>query len=214
MWCWLLLFVLLIRIVFVLPKSPKSPESVHKRTTPCKIFVVLGSGGHTAEMLQLLSGLDLRTKYHPRVYVMAETDTLSEVKAQRFEKKAGGSEGPGKDFLIKKIPRTREVGQSWLTTPFSVLKALFFSALLVFSELPDAILCNGPGSCIPLCVLTYIPKILAIKHTHLIYVESFARVNSLSLTGKLLYRFVDRFLVQWQALANKYPRAEYRGVLV
>ena len=48
----------------------------------------------------------------------------------------------------------------------------------------------------------------------IIYIESFARVYNLSLTGKLLYPFVDRFLVQWPELSNRLQRAEYRGILV
>ncbi|CAG8778243.1 14293_t:CDS:1, partial [Acaulospora morrowiae] len=57
-------------------------------------------------------------------------------------------------------------------------------------------------------------KILGIKWIKLIYVESFARVRTLSLSGKLLLRFVDRFIVQWPYLEQKYPQAEYKGILV
>lgn len=48
----------------------------------------------------------------------------------------------------------------------------------------------------------------------IIYIESFARVESLSVTGKLLYPFVDRFLVQWPQLSNIFDKAEYKGILV
>lgn len=47
-----------------------------------------------------------------------------------------------------------------------------------------------------------------------IFVESFCRVTSMSLTGKLLYYMADRFVVQWPELQRKYPkRTEYVGVL-
>jgi beta-1,4-N-acetylglucosaminyltransferase len=146
------------------------------------------------------------------LYIVADTDLMSEAKAHRFEREVGGVQGH--NYFVKRIPRSREVGQSWTTTPFSVLRALAASTSLVLAELPDLILCNGPGICIPVCVLAYIPKILGLKHVRLVYVESFARVNSLSLSGRLLYRFVDRFLVQWRELTDRYPRAEYHGVLV
>ena len=55
---------------------------------------------------------------------------------------------------------------------------------------------------------------MGIKWIKLIYVESFARVTTLSLSGKLLYTFVDRFLIQWPYLKEKYPKAEYKGILV
>lgn len=44
--------------------------------------------------------------------------------------------------------------------------------------------------------------------------ESFARVTALSLSGKILIYFADRFLVQWPELAKRYPKAEYVGILV
>lgn len=48
------------------------------------------------------------------------------------------------------------------------------------------------------------------------YVESIARVRTLSLSGKLLYlsRLTDEFLVQWPEMAERFPRARYIGRLV
>lgn len=57
-------------------------------------------------------------------------------------------------------------------------------------------------------------QFLGLGDTRTIYVESFARVKSLSLSGRMLYAFVDRFIVQWPGLVQKYPRAEYHGVLI
>ena len=49
----------------------------------CKTMVVLGSGRHTAEMLQMMG---LVTEQHsPRHYVVATTDTMSATKALAFE---------------------------------------------------------------------------------------------------------------------------------
>lgn len=52
-----------------------------------------------------------------------------------------------------------------------------------------------------------------------IYVESWARVTTFSLSGKLLLPFADRFLVQWPDLAGKQAwrgmrETEYAGTLV
>jgi hypothetical protein len=42
--------------------------------------------------------------------------------------------------------------------------------------------------------------------------ESFCRVKTLSLTGKLLYVFVDVFIVQWmQLVSKKYKKIVYLG---
>ena len=57
----------------------------------------------------------------------------------------------------------------------------------------------------PFCV---IGKMMGAK---IIYVESFARVKKPSLTGKLLYPFADLFIVQWEDMLEKYPKAVLGG---
>jgi hypothetical protein len=44
---------------------------------PLRTIIVLGSGGHTTEMLQLIQHLDWPRKFHPLVFVIASTDTTS-----------------------------------------------------------------------------------------------------------------------------------------
>ncbi|PHU19759.1 UDP-N-acetylglucosamine transferase subunit ALG14 -like protein [Capsicum chinense] len=65
---------------------------------------------------------------------------------------------------------------------------------------PQVILCNCPGTCIPLCVL-------GIRWSSIFYVESIARVRKLSLSGLLLYKLhmADQLFVQWPRLKEKYP---------
>lgn len=46
----------------------------------------------------------------------------------------------------------------------------------------------------------------------MVYIESFARVRSLSLTAKLVHLFVDSFIVQWPDSLVR--GAQYRGWLV
>lgn len=182
----------------------------HKRNGPCKTCIVLGSGGHTSEMIALARHM-IHERYSPRLYIIANTDDLSEVKARKIEQDRSAMEG--KDYFVHRIPRLREVGQPLQTVPFSVIKSLLGS-LYILSNMPDLVLCNGPGSCIAVCMIAYLPRIFGIKHIHIVYVESFARVKTLSLTGKLLYNVVDSFLVQWPDLVAKYPRSVYNGIVV
>ena len=44
-----------------------------------------------------------------------------------------------------------------------------------------------------------------------VYIESFAKVSSPTLSGKLLYRFADRFYVQWETMREFYPKAVCLG---
>ena len=74
--------VSVIRLLWILPAfRQQSPPS---RKSSAKIVIVLGSGGHTAEMLRLIEHLDFN-KYQRRIYVVSSGDTLSEGKARAFE---------------------------------------------------------------------------------------------------------------------------------
>ena len=52
---------------------------------------------------------------------------------------------------------------------------------------------------------------MKLRGGKVIYIESFARVHDASLTGKLVYRFADLFIVQWETMIDVYPRAKYVG---
>lgn len=83
---------------------------------------------------------------------------------------------------------------------------LFHKAIYIINnEKPDFIITTGALVAFPFCV---IGKLKGIK---IIYIESFARVNNPSLTGRLVYSFADLFLVQWEPLLCIYPKAKYVG---
>jgi beta-1,4-N-acetylglucosaminyltransferase len=67
------------------------------------------------------------------------------------------------------------------------------------------------GSCVPICISAFILRVLAVADTTIIFSESYCRVQSLSLSGKILYPICDRFVVQWPQLLTDYSRAEYPG---
>ena len=79
------------------------------------------------------------------------------------------------------------------------------------------ILTNGPGTCVMIIIASRILSFLRITgRARVIFIESFARVKKLSLSGKILLRFnlTDRFLVMWQELADAYKGVEYVGIVV
>lgn len=76
------------------------------------------------------------------------------------------------------------------------------------------VLCNGPGTCVPLCVAGLLLGILGMKKVLIVYVESICRVQTLSLTGKILYPMSDYFFVQWASLRDKYPKSIFLGRIV
>lgn len=167
------------------------------------------AGGHTTEILRLVESLS--QSYCPRHYVIADTDKMSEDKIRAFESLKDPTESK---FTFHRIPRSREVLQSWNSSVTSTLNSLLYSIPLVFKLRPDMVLCNGPGTCVPLCLAGLLLGIVGLKKVLIVYVESICRVRTLSLSGKILYHFSDYFFVQWSTLKDKYPKAIYLGRLV
>jgi beta-1,4-N-acetylglucosaminyltransferase len=193
-------FVFIIRAIYlIIFENGKQPIKV-LRTKPSKTLIVLGSGGHTTEILRIVQHLN-HELYFPRIYMHAETDDLSLKKVKQIEKNS-------KDYKVIKILRSREVHQSYFTSILTTLNAIFQSFPLVWREKPDLLLCNGPGTCIPPCIVTFFFKSLFIINTKIIFIESFCRVKSFSLSGKILYYIANHIIVQWPHLnGDTYPRS-------
>ena len=92
--------------------------------------------------------------------------------------------------------------KTWL---LAMLKNTFQSLGIFIKERPDVVVCTGVLAMIPMCLLC---KLFGGK---LIYLESFAKVTSATETGKLLYKFADRFYVQWESMLEVYPDAVFLG---
>ncbi|PHT89186.1 hypothetical protein T459_04299, partial [Capsicum annuum] len=145
------------RISYVIYRSSKPLHSKSSRSL--STLIVLGSGGHTAEMLNLLYVLQTR-RLKRRYYVAAATDNMSLQKAHVFEDSLLGKEAleeaGGAEFM--QIYRSREVGQSYITSVGTTLVAIAHALWLMIKIRPQVILCNGPGTCIPLCVIAFLFK--------------------------------------------------------
>ncbi|MGH1880334.1 PssD/Cps14F family polysaccharide biosynthesis glycosyltransferase [Enterococcus casseliflavus] len=68
-------------------------------------------------------------------------------------------------------------------------------------EKPDLIISSGAAVAVP---FFYLGKLFGIKT---IYIEVFDRIDSPTLTGKLVYPVTDRFIVQWEEMKKVYPKA-------
>ena len=176
-------------------------------------LVVLGSGGHTTEMLRLLGGLDA-SRYGPVTLVVAASDTTSAAKA-------AGMLPSDLDATWATIPRAREVGQPFVAAVPTTLRALCAAAAVVYRARPRLVLCNGPGTCVPVVAWAFVARTLRPvtwfvgvgSRPAIVYVESAARTKTMSLTGRILYttRLADEVFVQWEGLARRYPRAKFAG---
>lgn len=98
-----------------------------------KIVCVLGSGGHTTEMIHLMRSLH-RGNIQRICYVIAMTDTTSEQRTDAFENQICKKQGFSTRHVFSRIPRSREVGQSYLSSVYTTLYSFFFAFMLVVNE--------------------------------------------------------------------------------
>jgi beta-1,4-N-acetylglucosaminyltransferase len=211
------------------------------------MLAVLGSGGHTAEMMSLLRNTN-PARYKYRTYIVSSGDSFSANKAFEIEKRIQAkhkspaqvtSEGHYDSITgvweVKIVPRARKIHQSLYTAPISALYCLVgcFKALHETARkskvsprhFPDVIATNGPATAVIVIMAATILKFLGIaplSSMKVIYVESWARVQSLSLSGKILLKLgiCETFVVQWEALAKainsqaRKKKVEWCGFLV
>jgi len=85
------------------------------------------------------------------------------------------------------------------------IKALIKNTILAWKvlrkEKPDLIISSGAAVAVP---FFYLGKLFGAK---LIYIEVFDRIDRPTMTGKMVYPIVDKFIVQWEEQKNVYKKA-------
>ena len=75
------------------------------------------------------------------------------------------------------------------------------AARILKQEKPDLIISCGAAVAVP---FFYIGKRHGAKT---VYIEIFDRIDSSTLTGRLVYPVTDRFIVEWDEMKKVYPKA-------
>ena len=148
-----------------------------------KICLVSSCGGHFMELMQLLPAVSGLNFYIITEKNVASYSILKKYKHHYLLQQ----ERKGWAFIFK--------------FTYNILASLYF--LIV--EHPSTIITTGAGAAYPTCRLG---KFMGCK---VIYIESFAKLNSSSVTGKMIYPFADYFFVQWSEMQQVYPNAIYKG---
>ncbi|RCK67453.1 UDP-N-acetylglucosamine transferase subunit ALG14 [Candida viswanathii] len=204
-------FLVLVRLLYILPalRLPQSITDRKKLLDAANISILLGSGGHTGEMLRIISKTEMPNVTRTWIYSAGDASSLS--KAKEFE--TAQTNNKTKANYIS-IPRARDVGQSYILSVPTTLYSFAVAAIKLLNHKPDVLLLNGPGTCVPVAYILFFYKFLGLCKTKIIYIESLARVSKLSLSGVLLLPISDRFIVQWENLYHQYNRVEYYGILI
>ncbi|KAI0843362.1 glycosyltransferase family 1 protein [Hypoxylon sp. FL0890] len=192
---------------------------------PHYLLVVCGSGGHTGEMIRMMDrSIGPREGIYHRRYAVAYGDQMSYDKVMSFERtlqrRFENENVFAGSFDIEYFHRGRHVHQSWVTTPFTALACLadIFRILTTAPgrhtvtdyRFPGVIVTDGPGSGFLFLLAAHWLKMWFMvpdDFMQSIFIESWARVNSMSLTGKLIDRFclADVFIAQYKTMSSRGP---------
>lgn len=144
-----------------------------------KVLFISSTGGHLSEMMQL------KKMFKDYDYHIITEKTKSNISMKNKYK----------DRINFLVYGTKD---HMLTYPFKLIYNCFKSLFLYLRIHPDYIITTGAHTAGPMCL---IGKIFGSK---VIYIETFANINTKTITGRLLYHVADRFIVQWPSMTKIY----------
>ena len=151
-----------------------------------KVMFISSVGGHLTQLLELKT---IFNKYD-YVLITEKTDVTVNMKDK---------------YNIAFLPYgSRNQKMSY---PFVLLLNCIKSFVYIIKYDPDVIISTGANTAAAMCCLG---KIFGKK---VIYIESFAKRTSPTITGKNIYRLhaYTIFVVQWESMLEYYPKAQYWG---
>lgn len=151
-----------------------------------KVLFISSTGGHLSEMMQLKKMFD-HYDYHIITEKTKSNLNLKEMYPNRVNYLIYGTKD---HFLIY---------------PFKLLMNTFKSFYYYFKIKPEVIITTGAHTAGPMCC---IGKLFGSK---IIYIETFANMETKTITGRIVYHFADLFIVQWESMLKLYPKAVYWG---
>lgn len=101
--------------------------------------------------------------------------------------------------FVQQINRT----DRWFLMKF--IRNIWTSLGIVLKYKPNIIISTGALATVPIMFWT---KIFGGK---IIYIESFAKIATPTLSGRFAYKIADQFYVQWESMKKFYPKAICRG---
>lgn len=147
-----------------------------------KICFIASTGGHFDQLMMLKPIMD---KHYS--FIITEKTAYQSVVDSR------------KTYYLKQVNRQEK---TWI---YKMIVNTINSFKIFIKEKPEVVISTGALATVPMCIIA---KVFRKK---LIFIESFAKITSPTLTGKLLYKFADQFYVQWGDMIKVYPNAIYKG---
>lgn len=147
-----------------------------------KICFTASSGGHLEEIARLVEVADTGD-----AFLVTEKGGFQEIN------------------FCKNVHYVNQINRKEKLFLFKLIQVFWQSFRILIKEKPVNIISTGALATIPICILG------KIMRKRIIYIESFARIDSPSLTGKVMYHVADLFIVQWEEMLKIFPKAKYGG---
>lgn len=160
-------------------------ENAIKNFDSKKVLFISSEGGHFSELLQLTKTMN---KYNS--FIVTEKNFLSNESKINY--------GTRIKFLLNTKPKKPSY---IILAPINILYSLYYFIKIN----PDVIITTGAHTAVAMC---YIAKLFGRK---IIYIETFANLESKTVTGRLVHPIADAFVVQWESMLKLYPDAIYLG---
>ncbi|WP_254593439.1 PssD/Cps14F family polysaccharide biosynthesis glycosyltransferase [Terribacillus sp. AE2B 122] len=149
-----------------------------------KLLLISSIGGHLTQLLQL-EPLFKEYDYH----IVTEKSEITE-------------QMKGKHPMSFLVYGARNYPFRYIFKfSYNIIKSIF----LFLKHRPDVVISTGAHTSVPMC---YIAKLFGKR---VIFIESFAKSTSPTISGKLIYPIADLFIVQWETMKQIYPKAVYGG---
>ncbi len=148
------------------------------------VMFISSVGGHLTQLLELKS---LFSKYD--YILITEKNSVTKPLKEKYNMcyLLYGS----RQYLFKYI----------FISIFNIVK----SFLILVREDSNIIITTGTHTAVPMCYLGW------LFNKKVIYIESFAKRTSPTLSGRLVYPVATKFVVQWESMQKFYPKAECWG---
>ncbi len=149
-----------------------------------KVMFISSVGGHLTQMLELKSLFD----NYNYVLVTEKTDVTLNLKDKY------------------RIDYLKYGTRKFLFHYFFVCIYNFFKTIFLFIKYrPKVIVTTGTHTAVLMCYLGWITR------RKVIFIESFAKKETRTLSGRLVYPIATVFIVQWKDMLKFYPKAKYFG---
>ena len=149
-----------------------------------KVMFISSVGGHLTQMLELKSIFN----DYDYVLITEKTDVTENLKDKY-----------NVDYL--------KYGSRhfWFRYIFVCIYNFFKTIYLFIKYRPKVIVTTGTHTAVLMCYIGWVFR------RKIIFIESFAKRTSATLSGKIVYPIATTFVVQWETMLKFYPKAKYFG---